>query len=341
MIPIQNMASPLSEEDHHRIFGPGHETLKGATAANSMLLDYLTPNVIGCIAQAIELGHPKIILGAVLATLSNFVYIVVARIFDFSEAENGNYNVHIHAKSFYASFGIMRTCRPVYGLVDFASLVNRSDILLCPEFWLQDSAYTEEHMNAQVTLANRLYQYGIYHGRDGRRHIGIGVEYAPPARESGDLVRYIYSDASLVSAENFITNEPQRRSSLRRVLSVCWLLGATSYMFQSTQIWIRWPADYLQPDSQASTPLSSGSLGHANEALLLSTKSFVLVAFRIFLASRSFTNPIVSRLAQRRFSPLTASFYLAPDGAQGLGQVMAQPSQTTWFVSSQSAWRIF
>lgn len=49
MIPIQNMASPLSEEDHHRIFGPGHETLKGATAANSMLLDYLTPNVIGCI----------------------------------------------------------------------------------------------------------------------------------------------------------------------------------------------------------------------------------------------------------------------------------------------------
>ncbi|KAI3579236.1 hypothetical protein IWW34DRAFT_805850 [Fusarium oxysporum f. sp. albedinis] len=230
MIPIQNMASPLSEEDHHRIFGPGHETLKGATAANSMLLDYLTPNVIGCIAQAIELGHPKIILGAVLATLSNSVYLVVARIFDFSEAENGNYSVHIHAKSFYASSGIMgiyclsnwvltphgsiRTCRPVYGLVDFASLVYQSDILLCPEFWLQDSADTEEHMNAQVTLANRLYQYGIYHGIDGRRHVGIGVEYAPPAwllddenilclGRSVNLARAaissgIYSDASLV-----------------------------------------------------------------------------------------------------------------------------------------------
>ncbi|KAF5262862.1 hypothetical protein FOXYS1_6400 [Fusarium oxysporum] len=242
MIPIQNMASPLSEEDHHRIFGPGHETLKGATAANSMLLDYLTSNVIGCIAQAIELGHPKVILGAVLATLSNSVYLVITRIFDFSEAENGNYGVHIHAKSFYASSGItgiyclsnwvltphgsIRTCRPVYGLVDFASLVYQSDTLLCPEFWLQDSADTEEHMNAQVTLANRLYQYGIYHGIDGRRHVGIGVEYAPPAwllddenilclGRSVNLARAaissgIYSDASLVSAEKFITNEPQR-----------------------------------------------------------------------------------------------------------------------------------
>jgi hypothetical protein len=214
-----------------------------------MLLDYLSPNVVGCIAQAIELGHYKVILGVVLATLSNSVYLVVARIFDFSEAENGNYNVHIHANSFYASFGIMvvyclsnwvlrprgpvRTCRPVYGLVDFASLVYRSDILLCPEFWLQDSADTEEHMKAQVTLANRLYQYGIYHGIDGQEHVGIGVESAPPTRlldddnilcleRSVNLARAaiasgIYSDASLASAGSFIANEPQRRSSLRRV----------------------------------------------------------------------------------------------------------------------------
>ncbi|KAI8713657.1 hypothetical protein NCS52_01310600 [Fusarium sp. LHS14.1] len=86
MMPIQNMASPLSDEDRHRIFGPEHEILKGATAANSMLLDYLSPSVLGCIAQAIDLGHYKIILGVVLATLSNSVYLVVARIFDFSEA---------------------------------------------------------------------------------------------------------------------------------------------------------------------------------------------------------------------------------------------------------------
>ncbi|EEU35410.1 uncharacterized protein NECHADRAFT_86165 [Fusarium vanettenii 77-13-4] len=247
VMPIQNMASPLPNEDLHRIFGPGHEILKGATAANSMLLDYLSPSVFGCIAQAIELGHYKIILGVVLATLSNSVYLVVARIFDFSEAKNGNYNVHIHARSFYASFGIMiiyclsnwilrprgpvRTCRPVYGLVDFASLVYRSDVLLCPEFWLQDSADTEEHMKAQVTLANRLYQYGIYHGIDGHGHVGIGVEYAPPTRlldddnivcleRSVNLARAaiasgIYSEASLcvgVSEQHRRTRSNQLRS---------------------------------------------------------------------------------------------------------------------------------
>ncbi|KAI8657100.1 hypothetical protein NCS56_01315800 [Fusarium sp. Ph1] len=236
MMPIQNMASPLPNEDRHRIFGSGHEILKGATAANSMLLDYLSPNVVGCIAQAIELGHYKVILGVVLATLSNSVYLVVARIFDFSESENGNYNVHIRTNSIYASFGIMiiyclsnwvlrprgpvRTCRPVYGLVDFASLVYRSDILLCPEFWLQDSADTEEHMKAQVTLANRLYQYGIYHGIDGQEHVGIGVEYAPPTWLLDDdnslclercvnlaraaIASGIYSEASLEGSDESI-----------------------------------------------------------------------------------------------------------------------------------------
>lgn len=214
-----------------------------------MLLDYLSPSIFACISQAVELGHYRIILGAILATLSNSVFLVVARIFDFSNVEDGNYNVHIHANSFYASFAILviyclsnwvlrprgpvRTCRPVYGFVDFASLIYRSNILLCPEFWLQDSADTEEHMKAQVTLGNRLYQYGIYHGLDGREHVGIGVEYAPPIRlldndnilyleRSVDLARAalasgIYSDDSLVSAESFIISEPQQRSTLRRV----------------------------------------------------------------------------------------------------------------------------
>ncbi|RSL56730.1 hypothetical protein CEP53_006713 [Fusarium sp. AF-6] len=248
MMPIQNMASPLPDEDRHRIFGPAHESLKGATAGNSMLLDYLSPNAVSCIVQAIDLGHYKIILGAVLATLSNSVYLVVARIFDFGETEKYHY-VYINVRTFYASFGIMiiyclsnwvlrprgpiRTCRPVYGLVDFASLIYRSDILLCPEFWLQDPADTEDHMKAQVTLANRLYQYGIYHGTDGQEHMGIGVEYAASTGSLDDdstlclersvslaraaLATGIYDDASLLNAESFIANEPQRRSSLKRV----------------------------------------------------------------------------------------------------------------------------
>ncbi|RSL91733.1 hypothetical protein CEP52_014143 [Fusarium oligoseptatum] len=249
MIPIQNMASPLPDEDSERIFGSTHESLKGAIARNSMLLDYLSPNAVSCIAQAIEFGHYQIILGVVLATFSNSAYLVVARIFDFSETENQHYNVHINVNTFYASFGIMiiyclsnwvlrtrgpiRTCRPVYGLVDFASLIYQSDILLCPEFWLQHSADTEDHMKAQVTLANRLYQYGIYHGLDAQEHVGIGVEYAPPTRLLDDdstlclerseslaraaLATGIYDDASLANAEGFITNEPQRRSSPKRV----------------------------------------------------------------------------------------------------------------------------
>ncbi|KAM5345765.1 hypothetical protein ACJ41O_011626 [Fusarium nematophilum] len=187
--------------------------------------------------------------GVILAALSNSVYLVVARIFDFNQVGDNEYTVHAHPNSFYASFAIMvvyclsnwilrphglvRTCRPVHSLVDFASLVYRSDILLCPEFWLQDPSDTKEHMKAQVTMANRLYRFGVYKGMDRQEHIGIGVYDAPPARPSDKddilclgrsvgLARAaftsgVYNDASLGIAENFMQNIPPKRPSLDRV----------------------------------------------------------------------------------------------------------------------------
>ncbi|KAM5378851.1 hypothetical protein ACJZ2D_004153 [Fusarium nematophilum] len=217
MTPIHNMASPLPSEDLYR-----------------MLLSLATTR-----------SSP----GVILAALSNSVYLVVARIFDFNQVGDNEYTVHAHPNSFYASFAIMvvyclsnwilrphglvRTCRPVHSLVDFASLVYRSDILLCPEFWLQDPSDTKEHMKAQVTMANRLYRFGVYKGMDRQEHIGIGVYDAPPARPSDKddilclgrsvgLARAaftsgVYNDASLGIAENFMQNIPPKRPSLDRV----------------------------------------------------------------------------------------------------------------------------
>ncbi|KAI8713656.1 hypothetical protein NCS52_01310500 [Fusarium sp. LHS14.1] len=88
-------------------------------------------------------------------------------------------------------------------------------------------------MKAQVTLANRLYQYGIYHGIDGHEHVDIGVEYGPPTRlldddnvlcpeRSVNLARAaiasgIYSEASLCVG----VSEQHRRTRSNQLRSVC------------------------------------------------------------------------------------------------------------------------
>jgi len=135
------------------------------------------------------------------------VHIVAGRIFAFAESENGAYIMVVVPRNFYASFAILcvycvaiwiarpskeaRSCWPLHSIVDFISTCYQSDILNCPEFWVQSENDTEQHLKAQVTLANRRYQYGIYIGQDGENCIGIGVAKTPEAwvNSQGDKVK--------------------------------------------------------------------------------------------------------------------------------------------------------
>ncbi|KAI9776330.1 MAG: hypothetical protein M1839_000410 [Geoglossum umbratile] len=250
MIPIHNMASPLPEDDRKRLCLE-EEDIKGATARDSMLLDYISPDLASCIVAAAGAGHYKIILGTILATLCNSVYLVVGRVFAFGEGEASGYTVNIQLRNFYAAFSIMiiycisiwilrprgvtRTCRRIFTLMDFVSLVHKSHILQCPEFWLQAGSDTEEHMKSQVTLANRLYRFGVYTGMDEQEYVGISIHEVPRAwilssdaipylhysvELAKDVLRFgLYDDLSLSFAQNFLASGPRTRLNLRKVYS--------------------------------------------------------------------------------------------------------------------------
>ncbi|KAI8189645.1 hypothetical protein K4K52_008995 [Colletotrichum sp. SAR 10_76] len=255
MTPIANMANPLEEDERARFY-PGEAKIKGAMAKDSMLLDYISLDIISCVAAAVGNGDYKIVWGLLLATVCNSVYIVAGRIFAFVEtpspAGGVYYVVTIQERNFFAAFGIMivyiislwilrphgvvRTSRRLFTLMDLASLVHQSHILQCPEFWLQSSSDTEDHLRAQVTLANRVYTYGIYKGYDQNEHVGIAPHSIPRAwdRSAGaslpnfyysvelarDMLRYgLDGDDALKYAQDLLEIGPRTEDGCVRVRS--------------------------------------------------------------------------------------------------------------------------
>ncbi|KAK4458637.1 hypothetical protein QBC42DRAFT_313950 [Cladorrhinum samala] len=205
MAPVYNMVGPLPEDDQERLI-PGTPE-EGATARNSMLLDFITPDFITCLVLAGGAGEYRLVLGLVLATFCNLVYIIVGSLFSFElssvtageESGRGqryNYTATIHRRQFIACYvilivycisiwllrprGVARTCRRLLTLLDFVSLIHKSHILQCPEFWVQNHwSDTEEHLKSQVTLANRIYRFGVYVGTDDHQYVGISVQKVP------------------------------------------------------------------------------------------------------------------------------------------------------------------
>ncbi|RGP78632.1 hypothetical protein FLONG3_3254 [Fusarium longipes] len=250
MIPVENMVKPLPDKDRKRLCT--RETdIKGATAHDTMLLDYITPDLVSCILLAADAGHFKIILGTVLATLCNSVFIVSGSLFVFHERDNNGYAVNIQTRNFYAAFSIMvvyctsiwimrpqgavRTCRRLHTIMDLAMLIHQSHILQCPEFWVQNSSDTEDHLKSQVMLADRIYRFGVYTGIDTHDYVGISICEVPAAwtTSSADIacLHYstqlakdaltfgVYDSTSLSFTQEFLMDGPRTWLKHKRVYS--------------------------------------------------------------------------------------------------------------------------
>lgn len=266
MAPVYNMAGPLPEDDQKRLIpGPPQE---GATARNSMLLDFITPDFITCIVLAGDAGEYRLVLGLVLATFCNLVYIIVGSLFSFEltsvpgpedgKGQRYSYTATIHQRQFIACYvilivyclsvwllrprGVARTCRRLLTLLDFVSLIHKSHILQCPEFWVQNhSSDTEEHLKSQVTLANRIYRFGAYVGTDDHQYVGISVQKVPKtwvespdhystrksllysAELAKNVLRGGLYGASVSSAEGLLASRHQAETVDHRVYSNTYL----------------------------------------------------------------------------------------------------------------------
>ena len=189
-------------DHYHRIMIPIQNMVKDSAAAEkSVLMDYVSTNIFWVIFDAMWNGHIKIWWGATVALICTSSHIVAARVFTLSMTEQNDYVMLVAKRNFIAAYailtlylviiwfarpyGVVRTCRPLYTLVDFGMMCHRSYILKCPEFCAQDKDNTEEHLRSQVILANRKYQFGIYHGMDGQDHLGISLVNGPESWEDG------------------------------------------------------------------------------------------------------------------------------------------------------------
>ncbi|CEI67868.1 hypothetical protein FVEN_g7848 [Fusarium venenatum] len=250
MAPVRNMIKHLPDNDRRRLC-PKEAEVIGATAHSSMLLDYVSLNVVSCIATATRAGHYQVVLGTILATLCNSVFIIVGRLFVFGDKADSGYTVTVQLRNFYAAFSIMilycisiwilrprgavRTCRRMFTLMDFGMLIHQSHILKCPELWLQNISDTEDHLKSQALLANRIYRFGVYTGMDKHDYVGISICDVPAAwmHDSDDITSLeystqlakdaltfgIYDCSSLLFTEEFLIGGPRTWSKHKRVYS--------------------------------------------------------------------------------------------------------------------------
>jgi Protein of unknown function (DUF3433) len=189
MRPIHNMARLKAARD-----GNSSEAPNGK---DTMLLDYISTDPVTIVMDSLGAGDYKVTWGVILATACSWSHIVAGRIFAFTQIENASYIMVIVPPNFYASFAILcaycvailiarpskeaRSTRPIYTIADSVATFYESDVLKCPEFWVQSRDDTEQHLRSQVTLANREYTYGIYEGQSGQERLGIGLAKTPQA----------------------------------------------------------------------------------------------------------------------------------------------------------------
>lgn len=226
MAPISKMAGRLADEDRARIkpFDLAH-SVNGASARESVLLDYLAPDPVSCVAKAVMEGEYRIAVGVVLASVSNTLYLLLAQLFHFDDKAGQGYSVRFNLNVFYALYAILviycvsiwvlrprgpiRTCRLLHTLMDTAILVHQSPMLLCPEFFCEPPLALEEaQFQAQILLADRVHSYGVYTGMDGETYVGATVDCIP---EAWHLYMASHPEASDNLSRLRIATELQRR----------------------------------------------------------------------------------------------------------------------------------
>ncbi|KAH7261582.1 hypothetical protein BKA59DRAFT_504636 [Fusarium tricinctum] len=158
--PIRNMVKPLLDNDRKRLCLREAE-IKGATAHNSILLDYVLPDLISCIATATSAGHYYVVLSIILATLSNSVYIVLGRLFIFVERDDIGY-VHLDPEAARGGSDLQVHVYP-------DGLRNADPPEPYPEvsrILALDQFRHGRTLKAQILQADRIYRFGVYAGMD-------------------------------------------------------------------------------------------------------------------------------------------------------------------------------
>jgi hypothetical protein len=173
---------------------PTEEKRTPAKAAESILLAYITVSPMQVPLTAWDNGHFKVCIYSTLNTLSPLFPIFVGGLLTVTPDET--YDRVNFSFSLSAYIGIMVSLalysillpaampgayrllpRQLYSLADLMAMCHEAKFMASPHLDITDRERTpsKQHMEARLLLTDDRFLFGVYHGRDGHRHIGFDV----------------------------------------------------------------------------------------------------------------------------------------------------------------------
>jgi hypothetical protein len=193
-----------SADWYYRATQPYAGMSEAAPATQNLLLDYPSNLPVLVTIKAVKNHHWRVAFYSALSLASSAPPIVAAGIFTVTSIGT-HLIVSIQEVRFWASFSIIilylfcligvrpppryRLPRRITSINDVFSYCYQSRLLDDigvdgkPVFSAQDIGEGKDHLEARIHLAKKEYQFGLYLGKDGRRHMGFDVSSRDNGRE--------------------------------------------------------------------------------------------------------------------------------------------------------------
>jgi hypothetical protein len=186
----------VQADEFYRATEPYAGMDKAAPASSNILLDYPSSHPVSVTAKALAKGHYRVALFSALSLAATAPPIIAIGVFTSTPSATG-LTILIQPVGFYVSFVILiiyafclcmvrpppryRLPRSISSINDTFSYCYASRILDevgvdgKPIFSAQGAGETRSHLKARIYLAKKQYQFGLYLGKDGRRHMGFDI----------------------------------------------------------------------------------------------------------------------------------------------------------------------
>lgn len=159
-------------------------------ADQNVLLDYISPDPVTLLIRAVDNGHWRVTCQFLLLSLCQAAPIFAGHVF-IRKRQGLKRSLVVDPFNFYTSYGIMwayvilipfmrmpasyRAPHRLETAIDIVPYVYHSHLAQLPEFVSQHIDDREAHINSQVILARRRYEFGYYLCEGGRRHMGVAA----------------------------------------------------------------------------------------------------------------------------------------------------------------------
>lgn len=186
----------VQADEFYRITEPYAGMDKAAPASSNILLDYLSSHPVSVTAKALANSHYRVALFSALSLAGSAPPIIATGVFTTTPSATG-FTILIEPVGFYISFVILiiyafglcmvrpppryRLPRSISSINDTLSYCYASQMLDeigadgKPIFSAQEAGETRSHLKARINLAKKEYQFGLYLGKDGKRHMGFDI----------------------------------------------------------------------------------------------------------------------------------------------------------------------